>query len=562
MEETKKNNFNKNNIKDLICSLINKQIGEKLKKLEQQNNIETTEIKYMSYKSKELINNLSYLITESNKRNKLLKNKYRNKSNIKCYSPPNTINKKKKFKKNIHFNNNNNIHFYKNKNIFLRKTVTPLKSNSPISNYRIINKSSKSLDILIKRPKHNKIINNSTKNNIKIIKRNKNKRSNRELYKTPVKKKDNNIFEQYYKTEDKFNKKNNQLDTDILSIYNNNGDKKDLITIHFNDDDQRISDLELKEIEDININTIEQNDISPNRISIQLGQLTENLENEKRIHFLTDNLLKKGKISKHRSLISSFNFYNNNSFFIIIEKIFDYLYQYLDTKSLFNLILVNKHYFKLILSLIITKIEKNVKEIKQALLDLKIKNNNISIKGENIKPFEYNANSIRAISLLNSKTVDNFFNEKKMNFNDKYIKLIFDLYFIAIGKKNDIILYNFDNSLKEHYIINHFKNNKNKYIGNILDQEIKNIIFNHETINSLYKYSYNNINKISPNYFKKINGNIDLLSSIIENILEHIGINKDMSKYKNLKQIYHIYTSRLFINQELIKKLKKVKNAY
>ena len=223
--------------------------------------------------------------------------------------------------------------------------------------------------------------------------------------------------------------------------------------------------------------------------------------------------------------------------------------------------LANKDYLKLILRLIITKIEKKLKGINQILLDLK-KNNQLNLEENEIKPFEYNINSIRALSLLNSTTVYNFFNEKKINFNNKFINVIFDLYFISIGKKKDIISYIFNNKLKEKYILNHFENNNNKNIGPILDYEIKHIIFNNEIINSLYNYSYNYINILSPNYFQKINKNVALFSFLIKNILEHIGISKDLNNKKNIKQKYHLYCSIFSINQEIIQKLKKLKDLY
>ena len=294
-------------------------------------------------------------------------------------------------------------------------------------------------------------------------------------------------------------------------------------------------------------------------MSIQLGPLIETIDNEKRIYFLGDNLFRKEITYNHIKTKTKYNSYNN-PFLIIIEYIFDYLYIFLDIKSLFNLIISNKDYFKLILRLLITKVEKKLKEINKVISDIK-KTRAFIIK-EKVKPFEYNVNSVRAISLLNSITVESFFNENKIDFNNKYINIIFDLYFICLGKKKDIILYNCDKFLKEKYIINHFKNNKNKYIGPILNHEIKNIIFNNEIINSLYNYSYNYISNISPNYFQKINKNIALLSFLIKNILEYLGIIKDLDNIKNLDKKYYLYNSRLQINQDLIKKMKLMKDSY
>ena len=194
------------------------------------------------------------------------------------------------------------------------------------------------------------------------------------------------------------------------------------------------------------------------------------------------------------------------------------------------------------------------------MTDLKSNNKAFNLKEEKIKSFEYNNSSIRALSILNSLTVEKFFSEKKINFEDKNIKIIFDLYFIALGKKKDIVTCNFENGFREKYVINYFKNGNKKTIGNILDNELKQIQFNEKIVNSIYEYSYNKINIISPKNFQRINKNITWFCYLIKNILEHLGIiNKDN---KNIKQIYNIYCSRLHINKELLNKLKKLQNFY
>ena len=182
------------------------------------------------------------------------------------------------------------------------------------------------------------------------------------------------------------------------------------------------------------------------------------------------------------------------------------------------------------------------------------------LKEEKIKIFEYNNSSLRALSILNSITKENFFSEKKINFEDKKIKIIFDLYFIALGKKKDIITLNYKNELREKYIMNYFKNSNNKNFGNIIDYDLKQLKFNDEIINSLFEYSYGKLNFISPKIFQRINKNMTWFCYLIKNILEHLGIlNKDN---KNVKQIYNLFCTRLNINNELIKKLKKIQDLY
>ena len=535
-----KENFNINKIKNLIRTLINRQLGDNLIKLEQKNKNEINDINIMSKTSKILINNLSYV------------SKVLNKNKLHDHKASNLNIKKVKSKKNL-LNGYNK----KNQNLILRKSFTPLKSISKISklnmqNNNLLRSSTKSLDIVLKKNRSNRISSNylikkSTKStNIKY----KNKKSSKEIYKTP-KRKNTNISKQC-KTEERLHLNNNKLYNDISLLDNG-------IDI-YNNYDQRISNLEMSPYENKNS---QKEELSPERISLKLGPLIETIDNEKRIYFLGDNLFKKDFIpNTKQNKIKSKNNYYNNSFLIMIEYIFDYLYAFLDNKSIFNLLIVNKDFFKLILRLIIAKLEKKIKRINQNLLEMKQNNMFLKLEENYIKSFDYNINSNRAISLLNPITVENFFNEKKIDFNNNLINLIFDLYFISIGKKSDIISLNFDNKLKEPYIINHFKNNNNKYIGPILDYEIKHIIFNNEIINALYDYSHKYINIISPNYFQKINKNIALFSFLIKNILEHIGITKDLNNIKNAKHKYQLFNSRLYINQEIIKRLKSIKDLY
>ena len=531
--EFQKQEVNNNKIKDFISSIIKKQIGTKLFIIEQKTQKEIDDIKILTIRTKELINKLSSISSKINKKTKI-------------FHPLNSLSKNSKHKKNVLLNQNK----------FLRKNFTPIKSIKSISkinkhNNRLSRISTKSLDLIIRKNKSNKININTIKHNINSINNKyKIKKSFKHIYKSPLRNKEKNDINAKCKTDDRTYRNKSKLEFEISYLDNEIDIEK--IPINY-DEEQRISDLELPISDKDN-----QEEIS-DRMSIQLGPLIETIDNEKRIYFLGDNLFRKEITYNHIKTKTKYNSYNN-PFLIIIEYIFDYLYIFLDIKSLFNLIISNKDYFKLILRLLITKVEKKLKEINKVISDIK-KTRAFIIK-EKVKPFEYNVNSVRAISLLNSITVESFFNENKIDFNNKYINIIFDLYFICLGKKKDIILYNCDKFLKEKYIINHFKNNKNKYIGPILNHEIKNIIFNNEIINSLYNYSYNYISNISPNYFQKINKNIALLSFLIKNILEYLGIIKDLDNIKNLDKKYYLYNSRLQINQDLIKKMKLMKDSY
>ena len=529
---------NQENIKKLIASIINKQIGKKLKNLEIKNDSDIKEINLISKLSKELTKHLHTFSSKINK--KITEQKYQrkilsNQTNIRSFSPSNLSLKRGKTKKNIIYNHhninniaNNNVNsntFLKN-NLIRKKSQTPLKTSSTIMKKntvrykRDIKILSKSIDIARKR----KIIDDSD---------NQSKHSHftyKKKIKTPVRKKNKNYFNKLYKTPENQKNKQGKIDFDLASLDNDIEITK--ISINYDENKDRISNelLNLKNA----------------RLTIRLGALAEKIENEK---LLIDDDIIFPKIS--------------DDFLQVIEIIFDNLYSFLDIKSFFNMIILNKMYFNLILKLLINKLENKNISINQYLTDLKSKNKSLNLKEEKIKAFEYNNSSIRALSFLNSITVDNFLTEKKINFEDKNIKIIFDLYFIAIGKKKDVITCNYKNGFREKFVMNHFKNSNKKNIGNVIDDEMKQIKFTDEIINSLYEYSYNKLNVISPKIFQRVNKNITWFCYLIKNLFEYLGIlNKDSKDDKNIKQIYNVFSSRLHINKELIKKLKNMQDFY
>ena len=187
---------------------------------------------------------------------------------------------------------------------------------------------------------------------------------------------------------------------------------------------------------------------------------------------------------------------------------------------------------------------------------------------------ELNSSSQKSISLLNSISKINFIKSIKSciinnNINkNKFIKkiiLIFDLYFISIGKKNILNNLNSDYNKKIEYICNHFKNNKIKLLGKIIENDLKNKKFDDLIINNLYEYSKENIDEINPNYYKKINKDIAIFAFIIKNILDFVGIsnidNKSDNKNNEQKCII-IHKSRLNAKNMLLDKLNQILNKF
>ena len=537
MEENIKDKYNKENIKNFIASIINKQLGHKLKNLEQKSSSDIKTIIKMNKLTKELTNNLYIFSSQVKKINskKAYNRELKNPANIRSFSPKNLLFKKKKpiyhhhnninnIDNNIHNNsNNNNI---KLKNNLNKKSLTPSKTvnniikKNNIKNKRELLKPSRSIDFQKKNKNNfmNDFDNQSKYSNLTTKTAKKSK-----IYRTPVRKKNKNLYNKISKTPDNTLRKKDQIDFDITSLDNDIEITK--ISINFDEN----QDMALNEL----------NNINKTRFTIRLGPLAEKIQNEKLLIDDDDMFPKEPDI-----------FLNS------IEYIFGNLFSFLDIQSFFNFMMINKSYYKLIIKLIINKLENKIKDINKNITELKQNNKSIIFSEEKTKIFEFNNSSMRALSILNSISVESFFNEKKINFEDSKIKLIFDIYFIALGKKKDIININFGNCSREKYIKNYFKNSNKKIIGNIIDNDFKKLLFNNEVINALYEYSYNKLNIISPKNFQRVNKNVTMFCYIIKNIMEHLGIIIKDNNNKTIKQHYNLLSARLHINKELIKKLK------
>ena len=233
---------------------------------------------------------------------------------------------------------------------------------------------------------------------------------------------------------------------------------------------------------------------------------------------------------------------------------------YLDNKDICNLLLINKECFKSIMNFLISKTEIKIDIFEEEISSVIEENKNIlniDINNIKIKKFEFNANSSRAISLLNTVTENNFLKIKNEFLKNKEINIIFSIFFIAEGK-NEII--NMDNTeQKWEYIFNFFKKHIEKQaMGNFIESELNGKIFEVSVINSLYKYAYKYSNIISPNHFQKINKDIAILVFIIKDMLEHLGILTD-TKLSPEKEI-SLIKSRLDSNKEILEKLNEINN--
>ena len=224
-EKTLSNSNNQQNIKNLIANILKKQLGKKLQNLEQKNDSEIKEIKYMSKLSKELSKNLNTYSIKVNK--KISEHKYKANQNIRRYSPTNM---------SLKMDNDTNLR----NNLLVKKSSTPIKNinifmkKNNTRHRKDRNIDSKSIDTCRRNKyKYNDNFDNQSK--YSAISNMTNKKKN----KTPVRKKNKIFYKKISKTPESFLKKKSKIDFDMTSLDNDIEITK--ISINPDDNQERIS---------------------------------------------------------------------------------------------------------------------------------------------------------------------------------------------------------------------------------------------------------------------------------------------------------------------------------
>ena len=602
------------NTKEILLLLLKNSLGDRLERLEQNNNKENNNLFSMKETSNNMLNflkessqkidNISYntkqLIktdnTIKNNFSKTLKNFYNNNHKIKnkivsplsLFSPikvekinlkdkifTNKIKNKKdlsrtplnspttqkykykhlkkgsNFSRNINTENNleipnnktNEIKFEKNKK---KKIVFLFQSNK---NCPIISKQNSVISNK-KNTNTNKYLNNKNyRAKTPLSLRNKNIKKIKKLNEitnilTIKKKKNNNKENDFkFKTINNFYQKNKSL------INNENRDlsdiKKELDLLCENnlfDNDIRLKQLKLDDFNQTKPKSNFSNKLLSGRRISTLGQSI--LNNKDELLILDKNI----SVTLNKKVSKKYGIEEN------LETCLEYIIEYLPIQDLFNFALINKEYYKTIITYLIKKTETKLEIIKNEINILIKKNPNLDLNIKETTKFECNYNSSRAIVLLNSISKNILFKPNSKLINDKDIIFIFELFFIALGKKQDLIKSENNNS-KWNYICKYFKEN-DKLIGNIIEDEIINKKYSNEIINSLYEWSFKNINKIAPYYYQKINKNIAIFVFIIRDLLDFLGINHE--KRVTPQKLFILYNVRKIVQEKIYKDLNKM----
>ena len=331
---------------------------------------------------------------------------------------------------------------------------------------------------------------------------------------------------------------------------------------------------------DIRLDELKINETPPQNLSPKFKTVIKEQSDDK-LKLLCDSLLKivnKDELLVHKNrnskifsnlFLPSVNLSNTRKSFALnsnniplltleekLEGNIEYIIDYLNILDLFNFCRINKEFFKIIIKIFVEKTERKIEILNEYINYLKPISSTDIASLKSIKPFECNANSVRAITLLNSISKNNLFSYRDVLINNKDIELIFDLYFIALGKKMDLMKFENNLTKKWQYICKYFRENNFNLLGNLIQKDLIHKTYSNEIINTLYECAYDSLDKITPNYYQKINKSIAILVFIVRDLLEFYGIGQNISS--NSIKLFMLHSVRLEVQEKLLNKFNKL----
>lgn len=219
------------------------------------------------------------------------------------------------------------------------------------------------------------------------------------------------------------------------------------------------------------------------------------------------------------------------------EKIFEKICFYLKLEDIIQYKNISKFFHKLFMTYILKYLNNQKNNFNDKLK--KLENNidvKIPIKKPNINEFNISQKSIKAIKLLNEPNItEPFFQDSSVN---KNILIIYRIFFQLIKHPyKDIPKENNQEFFEKcKYYFSH-----NGKIGDLLTKIIdeKKLYLDNDNLYKIYQLAKNDLEKIYPNYFSNICGNTGLITFIIKDILDFVGISNDVKVLANTFWAYN-----------------------
>ena len=549
--ELKINNENEKNMdsqkyKDLLISLIKQKLDNKLSKLERRNKMHLTLLNITTQTVKDISQwaiNANKQITEKYKKNKpttQVKQKVdsKNKKFEKIEIRSNT--RKQSLRSKTPLRNKSTKSFIPEESKTMTINRNYLKSNK----YFNINPKSEKIDPKIKsnsfiiKKKKRKSINDNNLNLEAEVLRRPSVMSNKSNKTTTSKKNKNAETPQRKKTPFKKKNINDKIEKYNLAIkLNENKSSENIINSKIIKKTKKKKD-DIMKME----NALQKGEFLTNDDPLLIAPITDfDFFIDKKFSNMSITNSEKKEIEKINSL------FNN-----LEEKIINIIFVFLNKDDLMQFKDVSKYFHKLF----IIYIEKNLEEDK-LYFSKKLENLNISnpqSPKKTLNDFSISKKSMKAIQLLNEPSVNQFFFEN-ISVDDKRL-IIYRIFFQLIKHPYK----NIEIDKKElfwekcRYYFSHESNGKvGELLQNIIDE--KKICIDGNNLYKIYKIVYKDFDRINPQYFSNICGITGLITFIIKDILDFVGISNKESIQINA---YWTYND---IIDDLNNKIEYIKNS-
>ena len=533
--ELKINNENKKNMesqkyKDLLISLIKQKLDNKLSKLERRNKMHLTLLNITTQTVKDISQwaiNANKQITEKYKKNKpttQVKQKVDNK-NKKFEKIEIRLNtRKQSLRSKTPLRNKSTKSFIPEESKTMTINRNYLKSNK----YFNINPKSEKIDPKIKsnsfiiKKKKRKSINDNNLNLETEVLRRPSVMSNKSNKTTTSKKNKNAETPQRKKTPFKKKNINDKIEKYNLAIkLNENKSSENIINSKIIKKTKKKKD-DIMKME----NALQKGEFLTNDDPLLIAPITDfDFFIDKKFSNMSITNSEKKEIEKINSL------FNN-----LEEKIINIIFVFLNKDDLMQFKDVSKYFHKLF----IKYIEKNLEEDK-LYFSKKLENLNISnpqSPKKTLNDFSISKKSMKAIQLLNEPSVNQFFFEN-ISVDDKRL-IIYRIFFQLIKHPYK----NIEIDKKElfwekcRYYFSHESNGKvGELLQNIIDE--KKICIDGNNLYKIYKIVYKDFDRINPQYFSNICGITGLITFIIKDILDFVGISNKESIQINAYWTYN-----------------------
>ena len=511
--------------KELLISLIKQKLEMRLSKLERRNKMHLTLMNVTIQTVKE--------ITDwSTKANNQIKEKIKKTkpTPITNKTTEKTSNKPKKYEK-IEVRTNVRKQSFRSKTPLRTKTSKPFipeetttKTLTVTRNYSKSNKlftlNQKSNNSFVFKKKKKKISNFTNVNNInletEVLQRPSviSNKSNKSVKSNKSTSKKNKNIETPLRKKTPFKKKNinEKIERNNLNIkLNENKTSDNIINSRIIKNKKRKKSIKKMET------ALQKGEYLNNNDPLLIAPITD-------LDFYMDKKLSNASINLSNSDMKEKEKTINNYFNRIDEKNFIIISDYLNIDDLIKLKNISKYFHTLFIIYIKKYLEQEKIFFTQKLTNLNISEN--KPQKHTISDFNLSTKSLQAIELLNIPEVNKFFSEKT-SVNDISL-IIYRIFFqlikhpyknIEIDKKEEFWE-------KCRYYFSH--ENKGK-VGDLLKNifEEKKIFIDGNNLYKIYKIVYKNLDKIYPKYFRTFCANTGLITFLIKEILDFVGISND-----------------------------------